>query len=141
MSLQGNGGKLLAIAAALAAAVAASVSIWLDPPAENRARALDGQRISRLLGAKGAIEGYVQAHKALPNALDALYGEKKRGSQGDFSDPETGELFGYEITGEKSYRLCSNFSRASSERDSSFYPGRPKHSAGRDCFEYRVKLE
>jgi len=136
-----NGGKLLAIAAALAAAAAVSVSIWLDPPAENRARAMDEQRISRLLNTKMAIETYFRAHTALPVALDALYGDKERGSQGGWSDPESGELFGYEIAGEKSYRLCANFSRASSERDIFFYRGRPKHSAGRDCFEYRVKLE
>jgi hypothetical protein len=136
MKLQVNGGKLLAIAAALAAATAALVSIWLDPPAENRAHTIDLRRVNKLLGTRAEIERYFQAHMALPKALDAL-NEERRGSQGDWSDPETGGLFGYEITGEKSYRLCANFNRASNEREN-LYPNRPKHSAGRDCFEYRL---
>jgi hypothetical protein len=132
-----NAGKLLAIGAAITAALAVATSIWLNPPAENRARALDVERSSRINILQAAVTGYFTKHQTLPKDLDALNEIKNLAStQWNLQDPATGEPFGYEIVDEKNYRLCANFERPSDGR-----PLNPAfiHKSGRDCVEYQVK--
>ena len=131
-----NTGKLLAIGAAFTVVLTVAISIWLDPPADNRARAMDGERVNRLQFARSAIADYFVQHKALPSNIDAL--ESYRGPLGNkiWHDPVTGQTFEYEITGEKSYRLCVNFERKAENGVSYYFTD---HKAGRDCFDYNVK--
>jgi hypothetical protein len=131
-----NAGKLLAIGAALVAVLAVSISIWLDPPAENRARRMDGERLRRLNLTRSGIEAYAAKNRALPASLEALDAERNHIQHESWHDPDSGQPFTYEITGEKSYRLCADFDR---KADGQPYMSFSRHNAGRDCFEQTIK--
>jgi hypothetical protein len=130
-----NAGKALAIGAALTAMLAVSISLWLNPPAENRARALDLERMRRLKFVELAVDKYFVDHQTLPRSLDALDAEKNQLVFQNWHDPDSDQPFSYEVTGDTSYRLCANFAR-SSENQSSQYD---KHKAGPDCFDVKTK--
>lgn len=131
-----NIGKILAVCAALVAGLAVATSIWLNPPSENRARAMDMQRVRQLDRIKGAIDYHYQLRQKLPANLEVL--EKDRGSftAQNRLDPGTGQPFEYEIVGDRDYRLCATFER-SIEGDSTVYTNR-RHQAGRNCFDHKV---
>lgn len=137
MNLQANNGKVLAILAALVAVAAVSTSIWLDPPSENRARALDQKRLDGLELTETAISKYFDVHHALPADLRALDSKTNQPIQANWHDPETHQPLEYQIIGEQSYRLCAKFARNSDWQDPEAYLFK-KHSAGRDCFDYSV---
>src|SRR5512137_1138191 len=109
MNPRANSGKILSILAALVAVAAVSTSIWLNPPSENRARALDRERLDGLKLTQNAISRYFDIHHALPADLKALDSEKNQPIQANWHDPETHRPLEYEIIGEQSYRLCANF--------------------------------
>jgi hypothetical protein len=50
----------------------------------------------------------------------------------DIRDPETGEVYGYEILDESSFRLCATFRLARDERRDPIW----NHETGRQCFEF-----
>jgi hypothetical protein len=131
-------GKLLAGIAAIVATAAVAASIWLNPPSEIRARALDQRRLGNLSQTENAINVYYSLHKALPADLKALDNEDNRLVQADWHDPETQRPFDYEIVSESSYRLCAVFARHSEKGDSPYDPSPKKHGAGRDCLQYSV---
>jgi hypothetical protein len=131
-------GRLLAGLAAVVAAAAVVVSIWLNPPSEIRARALDQKRIGGLEQTESAVKAYYAMHHFLPTELKALDSEDNRLEQANWHDPETQRPFGYEIVDQTSYRLCAVFARHSQEGDSPYDPFPKRHSAGRDCFQYNV---
>jgi hypothetical protein len=133
-----NAGKLLAIGAAITATLAVATSIWLDPPAENRARSLDAERIQRLNRMQSAINSYFSRNDALPPDLDALIADKTgdRLTAGDWRDTKTGRPFDYEIIDETSYRVCAIFD--TSENGEGVFSAF-RHNAGRDCFERKLK--
>jgi hypothetical protein len=138
MKLQFSNGMLLAGLAAVVAVAAVAASIWLNPPSEIRARALDQKRLGNLGQTDNAIKTYYTIHHNLPADLRALDSEDNRLAQANWHDPETQQPFEYEITGEKSYRLCAVFSRHSEKNDNPYDMLAKKHSAGRDCFEYSI---
>ena len=133
-----NIGKLLAVGAALVAGLAAAVSIWLDPPSENRARAMDAQRLLRLSRIESAINSHYRLREKLPATLDELETDKGYLIRNDVLDPGTEQPFEYQVVGEKDYRLCAVFERSSDEEPRALY-GRV-HKAGRDCFDGKVRL-
>ncbi len=65
-------GKVLAVGAALVAGLAVAASIWLNPPAENRARAMDSQRLWRISRIESAINNHYRLHQKLPANLEEL---------------------------------------------------------------------
>lgn len=129
-----NVGKLLVVGTAIVVFAAVTASIWLNPPAENRARSLDHERLARLQRLKGEINAYFVVEKVLPDSLDTLIRENRLGDQA-WRDPETGRPFEYQVTGEKAFSLCTNFARGSDEWSERYYQ---KHKAGRDCFEHKA---
>jgi hypothetical protein len=137
VNLPAISGKSLSIVAALVAVAAVSTSIWLNPPSENRARALDQKRLDGLKLTENAIKKYFHVHHALPPDLNALDSEKNQPIQANWHDPETKQPLEYRIIGEQSYSLCAIFARNSDWQSPETYSFK-KHSAGRDCFEYDV---
>jgi hypothetical protein len=131
-------GQILAGVAAVVAVAAVATSIWLNPPSEFRARALDQKRLGNLAQTENAIQTYYTVHHNLPADLKALDSEDNRLAQANWHDPETQQPFEYEITGEKSYRLCAVFSRHSEKNDNPYDVLAKQHSAGRDCFQKDV---
>jgi type II secretory pathway pseudopilin PulG len=136
MKLQADAGQILGVTAAIVALAAVSAVIWLNPPADNRARAMDRQRMIRLSATQSAIKDYFTKHKALPANLGALDAESKERQRFNWRDPGTDKPFEYEIKGEKSYHLCAIFERNSGEGAPYFYAR--VHDAGRDCMDYQV---
>ena len=109
MSSQARGGKVLSIVVTLVAVAAVSISIWLDPPSQTKARSLDRERLNGLRVTENAIWKYFDVHQALPADLKALDIEKNQPMQANWDDPETHQPIEYKITGERSYRLCAQF--------------------------------
>lgn len=130
-----NIGKLLAVGCALVTFAAVATSIWLDPPAEYRAHAMDGKRLGRLRTVESSISAYFNLNQKLPANLEVLDEQRHRLTSDDWHDPATGQPFEYEIIGDRSYKLCATFERASEER---FYSYGYKHNAGHDCFENKI---
>ena len=129
-------GRVLAICAALVAGLAVAVSIWLNPPSENRARAMDAERIWRLGQIERAINDYYRLRQKLPSNLEELEADNSELVRENLLDPNTGAPFGYEVVGEQDYRLCAIFERSTDVK--SHPPGIRKHKAGRDCFDNKV---
>lgn len=129
-------GRFLAIAAAGVAIAAVAVSIWLNPPADNRARSLDDIRAERLRDMQRTIDAYFGRHKTLPARLDVFRSQMDSLSSVNWHDPETGRPFEYHILGNTSYRLCATFERDS---DSERVPRGLFHHAGRTCFDNQLK--
>jgi len=138
MKLPFGNGKLLAGLAAVVAIAAVGYSIWLNPPSENRARALDQKRLGNLAQTEIAIEAYYTIHHALPADLKALDGKDNRLMPPNWRDPETQRPFDYEIVDQTSYRLCAVFARQSEKGDNPYVSMQKQHNAGRDCFQYNV---
>ena len=134
-----NGGKVLSVFAALVAVAAVSTSIWLDPPSDNRARALDVERLEGLELTQDAIKKYFHINHALPADLTALDIESNQAILTSWHDPETHQPLEYQIIGETSYRLCAWFARESDWQNSGRYSSK-KHTAGRDCFQYNATM-
>ena len=139
MNLRANSGKVLSILAAVVAVAAVTISIWLNPPSENRARSLDQKRLQGLKSTEIAIRRYYHDHHALPGDLKALDSEKNQPIQTNWHDPETQQPLEYQIKDEKTYSLCARFARTSDWQNTAEYDFK-KHRAGRDCFEYNVGL-
>ena len=133
-----SNGKFLAILAGIIAIVAVVTSIWLNPPSEIRAHALDQVRLSNLQHIELAIKIYYDSHRALPVDLNAVQSENSRLSQANWHDPVTKQPFEYEITSETSYRLCASFARNSDKAEYGYGGQLRDHGAGRACFQYRV---
>ena len=127
-------GKVLAVGAALVAGLAVAASIWLNPPAENRARAMDSQRLWRISRIESAINNHYRLHQKLPANLEELTIDL---APENLRDPGTGQTFEYEAVGERGYRLCAVFERSADVEPNRSY-GR-RYKAGRDCFEEKVK--
>jgi type II secretory pathway pseudopilin PulG len=139
MNLQHNSGKVLSVVAALVVVAAVSVSIWLNSPSENRARALDEERLDGLRLTKEAINDYFDIHHSLPADLKVLDSEKNQPIETNWHDPVTHQPLEYRIVGEESYSLCARFARNSEGQKPEGHSFK-KHSAGRDCFEYNISL-
>ena len=140
MNLRANLGKVLSILAAIAAVAVVSISIWLNPPSENRARALDQKRLDGMKRTESAICDYFKSHHALPADLKALDSERNQSIQASWHDPETQQPLEYTVTGQDTYRLCATFDRSSDWQNSDEY-GFKKHSAGRDCLDYTASRD
>jgi hypothetical protein len=135
VNLRANLGKVLSILAAIVVGAAVSISIWLNPPSENRARSLDLKRLEGLKLTDSAICKYFKSHHALPADLKVLDSEKNQPIQANWHDPETQQPLEYVITGQETYRLCATFDRSSDWQSPDEYRFK-KHGAGRDCFDY-----
>ena len=129
-----NRGKLLAAITGLVAVAAVSTSIWLHPPSENRAQRLDQIRIESMNNIDRAINMYFKVNHVLPPDLKTL---NKDGRQFPLTweDPETRQPFEYQISGERSYRLCANFAR-NDDVDQGYFGH--IHKAGHDCIDYTI---
>lgn len=134
---QGNAtGRWLMVAAvvAVAATVVAAVAV-MDSPSRVRAERLDQRRVEHLQLLEDRIETHFDVHEALPAQLSVVAGPPGR----TVADPATGQPYGYQVTGERSFRLCAVFEVPSDEA-----PPVPRsadewrHAAGHQCFDREV---
>lgn len=141
-------------AATIAAVLVVIAGLFtLGTPSHARERKLDRLRIDDLSMLSGAIDGYWAKNGTLPDSLHRLVVSR----QFDHlpSDPQTHESYTYLASGERSYRLCATFARASDSTDASAYgngditfvdgrydgghvtrePHSWRHGAGESCFD------
>jgi hypothetical protein len=131
-------GRILAVAAALVAGFAVATSIWLNPPSENRARAMDSQRLWRLSQIERALNNHYRLRQKLPVNLKELESDNSDLARENLLDPDTRQPFEYEVVGETGYRLCAIFER-STESEPHLLQVR-RHKSGRDCFDQKVTV-
>jgi len=128
-----NANTLFAGGATLLVVVAVTGGMMLNgSPSQIRLQRLDEQKLNDLRSLAYQIELYETAHDGLPDTLsrldDTLVGEVTR-----TTDRETGEEYGYRITGPNSYELCAVFHLASDfASDDTNAPGWT-HGAGTQC--------
>jgi hypothetical protein len=134
-------GKLLAIAGAIAAVTAVSVSIYLNPPSAVKAHALDQQRLQNLQQIDFAIRGYYRTHQVLPDRLDVIENMNGLSSRSNWRDPVTHLPYEYDVIAKTTYRLCGDFSADSGKDESPYIAAFRKHHKGHDCFQQDVNAE
>lgn len=125
------------LAAALVSLAAALV--LLGNPLEARLRRLDEQRVADLRRIQSNVEQFHRRTGRLPATLDELGTDPDTFVEA-LADPVTGAAYGYEPSGDRSYRLSATFDRPSVDdgapewmRDGFF-----RHQAGRKAFEITV---
>lgn len=132
-----SGGKILAAAATAIIVGAVITAIVLDPPGVQRQRKMDARRVEDLMTIQRVVTEYWSRHRALPPDLATL--DQEPGLRVPANDPETGASYVYETTGPKSYRLCAEFARSTSERPTPpMYLENWAHGAGRHCFDRKI---
>ncbi|MFM7075837.1 MAG: hypothetical protein ACKO3G_07210, partial [Planctomycetaceae bacterium] len=124
---------------AVALACLTAALLLLGNPLEARLRRLDEQRVADLRRIQSNVERYHRRTGRLPATLDDLRDDPDT-FVAALADPVTGEAYGYEPSGERTYRLSAAFERPSVDdgapewmRDGFF-----RHDAGRKAFEITV---
>jgi len=132
------GRRLSVIASVVVGATLVAAIMVLDSPPRQREQRLDARRVQDLQQHENAIATYHAGHKALPDDLDAL--RAMPGWNLAPGDPVTGAPYGYEVLGERSYRLCAEFTTDTASADTPYGPvvDAWKHGAGRQCFNREV---
>ncbi|MBA2239256.1 MAG: hypothetical protein H0W24_11235 [Lysobacter sp.] len=133
-------GRWLAMAAGLVvlATVIAAIAT-MGPPSTQREIRFDERRIADLARIADAIENYAGRHARLPPDLATLASEP--GHDLPISDPEGGAPYGYEVTGDRRYRLCAQFTTDTGQSPHGAPPMHGDdwlHGRGRQCFERKL---
>ena len=121
--------------AAIAVFAVLAVGFFLSgPPARERKRQLDGQRVEDLQEVSRAIAAYAEKHGNLPPMLDPVTRQPEVG-RARFQDPVTHVAYDYRVLGERRYQLCATFDASDSSATSDnarFW----WHPAGHACFTF-----
>jgi hypothetical protein len=130
--------------AALATAAVTFAIVWgfmlVGSPGTRRLERLDEQRLADLQAIAGEIQDLVVDREKpdvlkgpLPATLEAL-ANQARSRRIERFDPDSGEPYLYEVTGESTYRLCATFTGPRDSDSSVFW----NHPTGKHCFEINV---
>ena len=132
------GRRLSVIASLVVGATLVAAIAVLDSPPQQREQRLDARRVQDLQQLENAIGVYHAGHKALPADMAALRAEMPGWNLAP-GDPASGTPYGYEVLGERSYRLCAEFT-TDTAADTPHGPvvDAWKHGAGRQCFNREV---
>jgi hypothetical protein len=137
----GSGTKILAVTVSIVVGLAIGVAIYiLDSPGVQRQRKMDTRRIKDLCDISHSIDTYWDRKKSLPFDLADL--DREPGLKIALKDPETSISYVYEVTSNRSYRLCAVFSMDSSGESQEYYMSRKwAHGAGKQCFDLKPPKE
>ncbi len=134
MSARGSAKLLAVVVSAVVATVVIVAIVIIDPPTQ-RLTALDERRVEDLQAIEQGIDLYWREHQTLPSDLTALFAAPGLSPP---KDPESGAAYEYERVGERSYRLCVTFARATSEQERPSWSLPWAHRAGRFCFDRKA---
>lgn len=137
----GSGGRRLAIAASLVAvaAVAAAIAVMESPSIQRKAR-LDGRRVRDLRHIVNAVDAYVKREKSLPADLTTLAGQP--GLRLSIVDSVDGSPYTYEVSGDRTFRLCAVFATDTAKITNEQWFGDDwNHGVGRQCFDRTAEDE
>ncbi len=131
-------GRWLAIAASiLVVATLVAAIVVMGSPGSQRESRLDRKREQDLKRIVSAIDMRTAAGKPLPADLAGLASEP--GRRLSIVDPATGAPYAFEITGDRSYRLCAVFTTDTAEESSKAWIDEEwPHGPGRQCFERKA---
>lgn len=118
----------------------------VDSPAETRNKRYDNQVVSELSQISYEIDNYYQKNEALPASLEALVESSQYFNRAQIEESENDEVYGYEITGDKTYNLCATFKSSNLDGDEEeYYYGYEnrdwQHEAGDKCFDLEVRTD
>lgn len=106
-------------------------------PAEERLRRFDQQRIMSLQQIQNVvIESYVAQFDRLPTSLDEAM-RRSPASPDIYADPETKQLYTYEVLSTETYQLCASFSLPSEAQTDATSP-MWSHGVGYSCFTLQI---
>ena len=134
MPLSGRQVILVFAIAMVGGAVVAGL-IVVGTPARERMRQLDKRRATELAVIHQIIDGYWSKHARLPASLEQLLSRPE--TSVNTRDPVTSQPYGYTVLGGKTYELCADFQRESSDTvdpHERFW----SHGPGRRCFRFEA---
>ncbi|MGY0561064.1 DUF5671 domain-containing protein [Luteimonas sp. A277] len=123
-----------ATAVVVLATLIASVAVIRSPASEREAR-LDTRREQDLARVSRLVEAHYHRTGTLPAGLDEL------ATPGTAlpSDPVDGSAYGYEVTGERDYRVCARFVTDTAQDRRQPWGGDVwRHGVGQHCFDRRA---
>jgi hypothetical protein len=140
-----SSGKLFLLAGTFLVAVLVTLGAALvRSPGEMQLVKLDERRVSDLRELNRAVHQYYRHHGVLPANLDQL--PTATPSRGEMVDPNTGERYAYQITGDLDFNLCAKFDLADGGRREDyphFYDTDLgvdwRHDAGPSCYALTVR--
>lgn len=134
----GNAGRWLAIAASVVviATVVAAMLVMGSPGLQRESR-LDRTREQNMQRIAMAINRRTVAGKPLPANLASL--AREPGRRLSIVDPATSAPYVYEITGDRSYRLCAIFTTDTAQESRKAWIDQDwLHGTGRHCFDRKA---
>jgi hypothetical protein len=128
--------RVFAVASSLAVAMVLGVGLYLGgSPSEQRLIRYDERRVNDLRVISDSLQNRWNRTQALPASLDELVQGQEMSRVP--VDPESGESYGFDLTGENSYRLCAQFSLPSVKpAPGEFWA----HEAGYQCFTVALNV-
>ncbi|MBU0750161.1 hypothetical protein KKH15_01440 [Patescibacteria group bacterium] len=145
--------NLIGIAVALVAALAIVSGFFIvGTPKDARLIRFDQQKEQDLQSLQYQVLNYWQSKEVLPATLE-MTKDPMSGYTPAMKDPQTGETYVYEITGDMSFKLCADFNFETQDMSGKgAYPDRAvsypsemnnnwEHGAGETCFERTIDPE
>ncbi|MGE4063585.1 MAG: hypothetical protein AB7E79_09470 [Rhodospirillaceae bacterium] len=117
------------VGAVLAVSLTAGVRLMNARVAEGDAPARDEKRFADLQVIVARAQEVYAAHKTLPRTLDEI--QQKSDGPMSVADPQTFEVYEYNVLGASRFEVCARFEEASA--------GPAEHRAGRSCFQVQVE--
>ncbi|MCA9360846.1 hypothetical protein KC730_03060 [Candidatus Kaiserbacteria bacterium] len=128
------------IAGAIALVVVGLGVMQIQSPSDAREIKIDNQMIGDLQDMQWRIEDYYRTNNSLPESINEIYGQFTAPTA-----PEGREAYTFEVTGEKTYKICATFAKdVDLGRNNSYaYPVFEKNNnwdykAGHWCFEREI---
>ena len=116
----------------LSLAAVAGGFLVIGSPAKQRLLALDKQRTDHLIRIANAVDGYWDSNGGLPLRLSDIENSWIQQT----ADPESGEPYTYQVTGQQTYQLCAVFALRDDEPAAAPWERRfATHSEGLHCFD------
>jgi len=83
------------------------------------------------------VNAYWTKHARVPSSLDEML--ESPGMAVQSRDPLTGQPYSFRVLGVKTYELCADFQRESSEANSESFGRFWSHGTGRRCFRLEAE--
>jgi hypothetical protein len=119
-----------AIGGILALSLTVGVRLMYAKVDEREAGPRDDKRIADLQAIAERAQEVYASERVLPKTLDEIQSKTK--GRLSVADPQTFEVYEYNVLEEKRFEVCARFESAASG-----VPG--EHGVGRSCFEVRVE--
>lgn len=115
----------------------------VEAPWKVKARRVDSEITSNLQTIQFRINEYFEKYEKLPVELEDMGEDERYSIKDSITDPRTGNVYEYNVLGEKRYELCADFETSNKEEDQS-YPrvtlnSSWSHDAEYKCFELEVE--